>query len=203
MTVLDYAATTAGSVAKLAILPAGAVLASHVLLDRLDDRGLFKVQPFPWMPFAAAAALEWVLIRTSGFAQALDPYRVWTEGVWAVDLATLYARQLAPTVLLARAGEAVTALATDPSGHAVALAVLLGASGAIATVAALAWRSVAAWRGLFLQLWLTAAVWLVLHYAIVLVYWIVYWLNFWIFFVLLAFIQMWRKEGPRDKVYPS
>ena len=60
-------------------------------------------------------------------------------------------------------------------------------------------RSARAWRGVFLHLWFAGAVWLMLHHLVVLIYWTLHWLNFWIFFVLLAFVQMRRSEGPADK----
>jgi hypothetical protein len=206
MSLVLHLATTAVSVVKAMALLAGVLLGSRELLRRLDDRGLFKVQPFPWMPLAAGAALEWALLTgPAGLATALDPRGVWTNPAWAIDLATLYRRYLAPEALASAAADTIAALAADPAGglHALALAILAAATLATSCMAALAWRSAAAWRGVALQIWLTAAAWVVLHHAVVLTFWTLHWLNFWLFFVLLAFVQMRRREGPASKTYPS
>jgi hypothetical protein len=206
MSLAVHLATTAASAVKVAALLAGVLAGSRALLRRLDDRGLFKVQPFPWMPLTAGAALEWALLsRPSGLAAALDPRGIWTDPAWAVDLATIYDRHLSPRALAGAAADTAAGLAADPTGgsHAPVLAVLAAATLATSAMAALAWRSAAAWRGLALQLWLTAAAWLVLHHAVILAFWTLHWLNFWLFFVLLAFVQMRRKEGPAAKTYPS
>lgn len=188
-----HLATTLLALVKLAVPPIAVLLLSQRLVPRLDDRGLLKVLPFPILPTLAAVALEWVLIRSSGLAPALDLRLVWTEPRWAVDLASLAERELAPAVLVERARLTLAGLRAEP----VALAVVTLTTAVMGGMGWLAWRSPRAWRGLFLHLWLAAAAWLLLHYLVVLVYWTLHWLNFWIFFVLLAFVQMRRGEGSK------
>ncbi len=55
---LDHLATTLLGLVKLGVPVLTAVLLSRTLLRRLDDRGLFKVQPFPLLPVVAGGALE-------------------------------------------------------------------------------------------------------------------------------------------------
>ena len=126
---------------KLGAPVLGVLLVSGKLLHRLDDRGLYKVQPFPLLPIVAGLALEWVLIRSSGLAPALDLKHVWTEPAWSTDLVTLANRELAPPVLVERARLTLATLLGDPGQEPVAAALLLGSTAAIAGMSWLAWRS--------------------------------------------------------------
>jgi hypothetical protein len=47
---LDHLATTLLGLVKLGVSVLGVLLVSGKLLQRLDDRGLYKVQPFPILP---------------------------------------------------------------------------------------------------------------------------------------------------------
>jgi hypothetical protein len=199
MSMLDHLATTLLGLVKLGVPVLGVLLVSGKLQRVLDDRGLYKVQPFPLLPIIAGLVLEWVLIRGSGLAPALELKHVWTEPAWSTDLVTLANRELALPVLAEQARLTLAILLGDPGREPVAAALLLGSTAAIAGMSLLAWRSARAWRGVFLHLWFAGAVWLMLHHLVVLIYWTLHWLNFWIFFVLLAFVQMRRSEGPADK----
>ena len=106
-------------------------------------------------------------------------------------------------MLAERARLTLLTLLGSPGQEPVATALLLASTAAIAGMSWLAWRSARTWRGVVLHLWFAWAVWLMLHHLVVLLYWTLHWLNFWIFFVLLAFVQMRRSEGPADKQHPA
>ena len=113
MSMLDHLATTLLGLVKLGVPVLGVLLVSGKLQRVLDDRGLYKVQPFPLLPIIAGLVLEWVLIRGSGLAPALDLKHVWTEPAWSTDLVT--ARQ--SRVGAAGAGGAGEANTGDPAGR--------------------------------------------------------------------------------------
>lgn len=191
------------SVAKLAALFWVALRATRFLFARLDRRGLFKRQPNPWLPVVSALVLLWVQVRGSTLGQAMAPLGVWVADYWRVDLASLYARSLAPSALLTELAGIAGELWHRPAEHAVAVGLLAAAAAGATLIAVAACRSPEAWRGLFLHVWLSLMLWLLLYHFLLLAYWTVHWLNFWIFFILLLFVQMWRKEDGSAKHSPS
>lgn len=182
-------------------LPFGLMALARTLTARFDDRGLFKVAPFNLLPFLSGAALEYGGLRAGGLLARFDPVAVWSaESGWHVSWNDLVARYLVPEVFLAGL---IAALRSPDPTTAAALAV--AALGLLATsiMAGFAWRSPAAWRGPVLFALLTSAWAAVLHFLLVLTFWILHWLNFWLLFILLLFVELRRHEGDGSKYQAS
>lgn len=178
------------------LIPAGLVAVCALALRMVDDRGLYSIPPFLGLAIAGGGLIEAFLLRTTGLASQMTLSAIWApQAAWDVNLRGLHETYLAPQVLTAQARDALHILLESwPAAWfwvtAYGLALL-----PVAVVAAFAWRS---WRAilaatLFFPVSLTSAV--VIHFLIIVTYWVIHWLNFWSLFILVLLFQMRRHEG--------
>lgn len=189
----------AATLTAIVLPPLVLVGACSLGLRLLDDRGLYAVPPLLGLPIAAGGLLEGYLLTGTGLIDGLSPNGIWgADGPWRINLQGLYETYLAPWALADLARLAALDLRARWPAAWPWVAAYAAAFAPVAIIAGFAWRS---WRAapnaaLFVPISLTSA--LIIHYLIIVAYWVVYWLNFWVFFVLVLLLEMRRRE-PRTR----
>lgn len=190
------------TVAATAILPASLLFVSRLLVRHLDDRGMYEVPPFSWLPLLAGASLCSAALDAMKVVGRFDPSELWLSDFWALRFEELYEVWLRPhDILLAMIAGLIEF--NNEILHAGWRVWLFQLSAAIALlVALLAWRSWNAIRGVLLFFWLSLTDMVLMYMAVIMLAWVVHWLNFWILIIFFIFLYMYDKDDDEQPLLP-
>lgn len=176
------------------MLPTGLWVVNRLLLRHLDNRGMYLVPPFSWLPWLAAALLASAALDGLDITAKLTPAGIWLTKDWDISLDELYTTWLNPWEILFAILAAVIEMRIEGLANGWRPILLMLTLVFASLVAILAWRSWQALRGLFLYLW-QSLVYMVLIYMFVIgTAWMLHWLNFWLLPVTFIFLYMYDKD---------
>lgn len=167
--------------------------AQSMAILALDNRDMYRIPFCRLLPAACG-----IVLAVSVFLQAQLAQTITFSNLWSLSGPFHESRLL---VLLT--DQAATMSFADLSGLrtsmdnplvAAAYTIVLCLTLINVVIAVLGWRSLGAWRGIavhVLSALITAAF---VTLVTILLIWVVHWLNFWIFAVLLALVEMRRRE---------
>lgn len=170
----------------IALVPAVLLAASYWILRRLDDRGMFEVPPFSWLPWAAGSILTFWMLCANEFMPALTTQGLWFSDFWALPALDAYRLWLSPVALLNAWAQGIHEFWTITRAPTMGFWIFLGLVLTAFIVAFLAWRSKQAWRGIACFGWLLFVAATTLYMLVILTAWLVHWLNFWVLLIIFA-----------------
>jgi len=186
----------------ISMLPIALWVVNLLLLRRLDNRGMYQVAPFPWLPWLSGALLTSAAFDGMEITSWLKPEGIWLSDFWAISFDELYRTWLDPRdVLLALiAGIVELNCEADEGGWRLPF---LGLTGLLtAVVAVLAWRSWQASRGVLLFLWLTLSHMVLIYTFLIVLAWLTHWVNFWLLPIFFVFLYLFDKDDDRQPRLP-
>lgn len=161
-------------------------------VQRLDDRGLFAVFPFPLLPLTSGVLLSFELLHASGLAMLLTPTAIWLSGYWEQPLSILIMEWIWAPQLLELLILTVYMLEDTPSAFSWSIVLVNVSLVVITGMSVLAWRSLQALRGVVIHLTLSICTLIGMIWLCMMVAWLLCLLNFWLFLMIFAVIYYWN-----------
>lgn len=184
------------------ILPVSLLLVNRLLIRYLDDRGMYRVPPFSWLPLLAGSALCSAALNALDIVGRLNPSQLWLSDFWALRFDELYDVWLRPSDVLLAVIAGLIEFYNELLYEGWSVWLFQGSAVVAGVVALLAWRSWQAIRGILLFFWLSLAVMILMYISVILLAWVIHWLNFWALVVLFLFLYMYDKEGDQQHGSP-
>ena len=165
----------------------------------LDNRQMYNIPFCRLLPVACGIVLAVLVLLQAHVAQTFT-----IDDLWSLSGPFHESR-----LLLLMANQAATISLADLSGLGTGMdsPYLVAAYAAVAcltlinvAIAILGWRSLGALRGIVIHVVSVAVTAVFVTFVSILLIWVVHWLNFWIFAVLLALVEMRRREDRAVKL---
>ncbi|TCT21464.1 hypothetical protein [Thiobaca trueperi] len=177
------------------ILPTSMIFVNRLLIQHLDNRGMYSVPPFSWLPILAGLILCAAALDAMEVTSWLNPEGIWLSDYWSLRLDELYDIWLNPFDILFALIAGLIQLRLDMLDDSWRPWVFQALFWIALAVALLAWRSWQAMRGVLLFCWATLTTMVVGYMAVIILAWIMYWLNFWLLFVIFIFLYLYDQDG--------
>lgn len=184
------------------MLPTALWLVNRLFLGLLDDRGMYQVPPFSWLPWLAGGILALAALDGLDITARLTPAGIWLEDHWSINLQELYELWLNPWDLSFAVVAAVVELRIEANLHGWRPWILMLTLLLAFLVAGLAWRGWGIWRGLFLFLWQTLVYMILLYCFVIGLAWVIHWLNFWLLPLIFMFLYLYDQDEVVQSRYP-
>jgi hypothetical protein len=184
----------------MAIFPLALVVVNRLLIQSLDDRGMYLVPPFSWLHLLAGALLCSAALDAMEVTDRLNPEGFWLSDYWSLRIDELYDIWLNPFDILFAVIAGVIELRLEHDDWRVWILRIV--FGLACVVALLAWRNWQAIRGVVLFFWLTLTAMILMYMSVITLAWITHWLNFWLLLVIFIFLYLFDKDGDQPPRSP-
>lgn len=183
-------------------LPVILVYLNRLLVQHLDNRGMYLVPPFSWLPLLAGALLCSAALDGMEVSGRLNPEDLWISDYWSLRIDELYDIWLNPFDILFAVIAGMIELRLEIPHDGWRITVLRIVLGLACGVALLAWRNWQAIRGILLFFWLALTAMILMYMSVVILAWITHWLNFWLLLVIFIFLYLFDKDGDQPPRSP-
>lgn len=183
------------NVMAMLILPISMIVVNRLLIQHLDNRGMYSVPPFSWLPIFAGIILCSAALTAMEVTSWLNPEGIWLSDYWSLRIDELHDIWLNPFDILFALIAGLIELRLemiDDGWRPWVFQILFWIALAVAL---LAWRSWQAIRGVLLFVWATLTTMVIGYMAVITLAWVMYWLNFWLLLVIFIFLYLYDQDG--------
>ena len=177
------------------ILPISMVVVNRQLIQQFDNRGMYSVPPFSWLPVFAGFILCSASLTAMEITSWLNPQGIWLSDYWSLRIDELYSIWLNPLDILFALVAGLVELRLQMIDDGWLPQIFLGLFWSTLVVALLAWRSWQAIRGVLLFVWATLTTMVLSYMAVITLAWVMHWLNFWLLLVIFIFLYLYDQDG--------